>query len=204
MKRFFLTILTIIIVGSCKTVPEPKFENGIYTNPEFGFSVRLPEGWENATAIPRWVLENIPQPETHDLKFMFTNAEPEIGIITKARILASCSKLELPWQKVLDDRGEFRQQLVQRLAKRKSATGENPHIKNYSFKTYSLSGHSYPFPIYEEKIDAYHLKLINKGFLYKHYDGDVCQLVFYLISPPGELENNINPYESVINSLRIY
>ena len=120
MKNYYPIVLAFCALVSCATVPEPTFKDGVYNNPEFGFYVPLPEGWINSDIIPPWVLRQIPQSEVGDLKFMFTNTVPELGIMSKGRILASCSPLKLSWAEVMDDRGKFRLQQIKRLDVRKT------------------------------------------------------------------------------------
>jgi len=101
MKKYFPAFCIIAIFVSCSTIGPPKVENGTYINPEFEFSVKMPDGWMNSKPIPPWVLEQIPPLEKINLKFMFTNTAPQLGIMSKGRILASCGKLEISWEKLL-------------------------------------------------------------------------------------------------------
>jgi hypothetical protein len=202
MKKYYPIVLAFCTLVNCATVPEPTFKDGLYTNPEFGFYANIPEGWINSDIIPPWVLRQIPQSEVRDLKFMFTNTVPELGIMSKGRILASCSTLKLSWAEVMDDRGKFRLQQIKRLDVRKTLLNENPLVKEYFSKTYSLSGHSYPFPLFEEKIDASNLQFFRDSFLYRCDDGGACYIVFYLLSPPDTIEMNYKTYRDVIDSLK--
>ena len=134
---------------------------------------------------------------------MFTNTVPELGMMSKGRILASCSTLKLSWAEVMKDRGKFRLHQIKRLDDRKTLLRENPLVKAYFSKTYSLSGHAYPFHLLEEKIDAYNLQFMRHSFLYRCNDGRACYIVFYLLSPPDTIEMNHKAYRKVIDSFRI-
>ena len=203
MKKYYLLVLIFCALVSCATVPEPTFKDGVYTNPEFGFYAKTPEGWINSDIIPSWVLREIPRSEVGDLKFMFTNTLPDLGITSKGRILASCSTLKPSWDEVMEDRGKFRLQQIKRLDQRKAASNENPLVKDYFSKTYALSGHAYPFHLFEEKIDSYNLQFFRNSFLYQCNRGGACYIVFYLLSPPDTIEMNYKAYREVIDSFRI-
>jgi hypothetical protein len=203
MKKYCLIVFVLCALASCASVPEPSFKDGVYTNPEFGFHANLPEGWLNSRPIPPWVLRQIPRSEAPGLKFMFTNRLPEFGIMSKGRILASCSMLELSWEQVMEDKGKFRLQQIKRLDDRKTLLNENPMVKDYFSKTYSLSGHAYPFHLFEEKIDAYNLQIFRDSFLYRCNAGGACYIVFYLLSPPDMIKMNYRAYREVIESLKI-
>jgi len=202
MKKYYPFFLAFCALVGCATVPEPTFKDGVYTNPEFGFYANIPEGWIKSDIIPPWILRQIPQSEVRDLKFMFTNTIPELGIMSKGRILASCSTLKLSWEEVLADRGKFRLQQIKRLDARKIILNENPLVKDHFSKTYSLSGHSYPFHLFEEKIDAYNLQFFRDSFLYRCDAGGACYIVFYLLSPPDTIDMNHKAYRDVIDSLK--
>ena len=140
------------ILLSCASAPEPSFKDGVYSNPEFGFRASIPAGWVNSTPIPPWVLRQIPRSEIPGLKFMFTNTVPQYGLTSKGRILASCNMLKLTWEEIMADRGKFRLQAIDILDDRKRSLSASTKIKDYFSKTFSLSGHSYPFHFFEEKI----------------------------------------------------
>ena len=201
MNKYYAIVLVFCVVVGCASVPEPTVKDGVYTNPEFGFTTNIPEGWINSDSIPPWVLRQMPRSEVRDLKFMFTNTVPELGIMSKGRILVSCSTIILSWEAVMRDRATFRQQQIERLKIRKSFFEENPQVKDHVSKTYPLSGHSYPFHLFEEKIDAYELQFFRDGYLYRCGDGGACYLVFYLLSPPGSIKMNYKAYRDVIDSL---
>jgi hypothetical protein len=203
MKKKVSMFLTFCVLVSCASAPEPSFKNGVYSNPEFGFRASMPVGWIKSTPIPPWVLRQIPDSEAPGLKFMFTNTVPQFGITTKGRILASCSMLKLTWEEVMADRGKFRLQQIKILDDRKTSLSANPLIKDYFSKTYSLSGHRYPFHLFEDKTDAYEIKIIRNSFLYRCNDSGACYLVFYLLSPPDMFEINYKAYQEVINSMKV-
>jgi hypothetical protein len=201
MKKKISIMFMFCVLVSCASVPEPSFKDGVYSNPEFGFRASMPAGWINSTPIPPWVLPHIPESEAPGLKFMFTNSVPQYGITTKGRILASCSMLKLSWEEVMADRGKFRLLQIKILDDRKAGLSANPLIKDYFSKTYSLTGHRYPFHLFEEKIDAYEIRIIRNSFLYRCNDTGACYLVFYLLSPSDRLQMNYKAYQEVINSM---
>lgn len=203
MKKYYPIVLAFYALVSCASVPEPTVKDGVYTNPEFGFHASIPDGWINSVTILPWVLRQIPSSEVRDLQFMFTNTVPELGNMSKGRILASCSMLDLSWAEVMEDRGKFRLQLIKKLDVRKSLLSENPQIKNYFAKTYALSGHSYPFHLFEEKIDAYELQSFRDSFLYRCDNDRACYIVFYLLSPPDTIKMNYKAYRDVIDSFKV-
>ena len=136
MKKYYPIVLAFCTLMSCASAPEPTFKDGVYTNLEFGFSANLPEGWVKSDIIPPWVLREIPSSEVDDLKFMFTNTVPELGIMSKGRILASCSTLNLSWAALMEDRAKFRLQQIKKLDLRKTLLSGKPQVKEYFSKTY--------------------------------------------------------------------
>jgi len=203
MKKYFPVFWIIIIFVSCSTIPSPKVVNGIYINPEFGFSVKIPGDWVNSKPIPPWVLEQIPPSEKINLKFMFTNSEPQLGIMSKGRILASCSKLEISWEKLLLSWDKEITILTKKLEKNKNDTDKKSNLKKYSYRTYNLSKNVRLMPACYEEIDAYHLKLLRKSFYYKCSDQMACKIFFYAISTPGMFKTNSQAYREMIQTFTI-
>jgi len=203
MKKYFPAFWIIAIFVSCSTIPPPTVVNGTYINPEFGFSVKIPGGWVNSTPIPPWVLEEIPPLEKNNLKFLFTNTEPQLGIMSKGRILASCSKLEISWEKLLLSWDKENAILTKKLEKKKKDTDKKSSIKKYSYRTYNLSKGVSLLPAFYEEIDAYHLKLLRKSFYYKYSDQMACKIIFYAISTPDMFNINSQAYRKTIQTFTI-
>jgi len=203
IKKYFPAFWIIAIFVSCSTIPPPKVENGTYINPEFGFSVKIPGGWVNSKPIPPWVLEQIPPSEKINLKFMFTNTEPQLGIMSKGRILASCSKLEISWVKLLLSWDKERTFLTKKLEKNKNDTDKKSSLKKYSYRTYNLAKDGCLMPACYEEIDAYHLKLIRKRFYYKCSEQTACKIIFYALSTPGMFNINSQAYRKMIQTFTI-
>ena len=203
IKKYFPAFWIIAIFVSCSTIEPPKVENGIYINPKFGFSVKIPDGWVNSWPIPPWVLEQIPPSEKINLKFMFTNTEPQLGIMSKGRILASCSKLEISWEKLLLSWDKARPILIKTLGKKKKDANKKSSVKKYSYRTYNLSKDVCLIPACYEEIDAYHLKLLRKCFYYKCSDQMACKIIFYAISTPGMFKINSQAYRKMIQTFTI-
>jgi len=203
MKKYFPAFWIIAIFVSCSTIPPPTVVNGTYINPEFGFSVKIPGGWVNSTPIPPWVLEEIPPLEKNNLKFLFTNTEPQLGIMSRGRILASCSKLEISWEKLLFSWDKVNTILTKKLEKKKKDTDKKSSIKKYSYRTYNLSKGVSLLPAFYEEIDAYHLKLLRKSFYYKYSDQMACKIIFYAISTPDMFNINSQAYRKTIQTFTI-
>lgn len=203
MEKFFPVFWIIVIFVSCSTIGQPKIENGTYINPEFGFSVKIPGGWVNSKPIPPWVLEQIPPSEKINLKFMFTNTEPQLGIMSKGRILASCNKLEISWEKLLLSWDKVRTILTKKLEKKKKDADKKSSLKKYYYRTYNRSKDVRLMPACYEEIDAYHLKLLRKSFYYKCSDQMACKIIFYAISTPGMFKINSQAYRKMIQTFTI-
>ncbi len=203
MKKYFTAFWIIAILVSCSTIPPPKVENGTYINPEYGFSVKIPGGWLNSTPIPPWILDEIPPSEKNNLKFLFTNTEPQLGIMRKGRILASCSKLDISWEKLLLSWDKVNTILTKKLEKKKKDTDKKSSIKKYSYRTYNLSKGVSLLPAFYEEIDAYHLKLLRKSFYYKYSDQMACKIIFYAISTPDMFNINSQAYRKMIQTFTI-
>jgi len=203
IKKYLPAFWIIATFISCSTTPPPTVVNGTYINPKFGFSIKIPSGWVNSKPIPPWVLEEIPSSEKINLKFMFTNTEPQLGIMGKGRILASCSKLEVPWQKLLLTWDKVRSILIKKLEKKKKDANKESSLKKYSYRTYNRSKDPSIMPAYYEEIDAYHLKLLRKCFYYKCSDQMACKIIFYAISTPGRFKINSQAYRKMIQTFTI-
>ena len=203
MKKYFPVFWIIIIFVSCSTIEQPKVENGTYLNPEFGFSVKIPGGWMNSKPIPPWILEQIPPSEKINLKLLFTNTKPQLGIMSKGRILASCSKLDISWEKLLLSWDKARTILIKKLEKKKKDADNKSSIKKYSYRTYNRSKDVCLMPAGYEEIDAYHLKLLRKSFYYKCSDQMACEIIFYAISTPDMFKINSQAYRKMIQTFTI-
>ena len=203
IKKYFPVFWIIAMFVSCSTTGQPKIENGTYINPEFEFSVKIPGDWVNSKPIPPWVLEQIPPPEKINLKFMFTNTEPQLGIMSRGRILVSCSKLEIPWEKLLLSWDKARIILIKTLENKKKDVDKKPSLKKYSYRTYNRSKDVHLMPECYEEIDAYHLKLLRKSLYYKCSDQMACKIFFYAISTPGMFKTNSQAYREMIQTFTI-
>lgn len=203
IKKYFSAFWIIAIFISCSTILPPRVENGTYINPEFGFSVKIPGGWTNSRQIPPWVLEEIPHLEKNDVKFMFTNTEPQLGMMSKGRILASCSKLEVPWQNLLLSWNKVRSILIKKLEKNKKYANNKSNLKKYSYQTYNRSKTLRLKPAYYEEIDAYHLKLLRNSYYYKCSDQMACKITFFAISTPEMYKINSQTYRKMIQTFTI-
>jgi len=168
-----------------------------------GFSVKIPGGWVNSKPIPPWVLQEIPPSEKINLKFFFTNTEPQLGIMSKGRILASCSKLEISWEKLLLSWDKVNTILTKKLEIKKRNENKKSSIKNYSYRTYNRSKYVCLMPACYEEIDAYHLKLLRKSFYYKCSDQMACKIIFYSISTPEMFKINSKAYRKMIQTFTI-
>jgi hypothetical protein len=203
MKKKFPAFCIIALFVSCSTIPPPKVVNGTYINPEFEFSVKIPVGWVNSKPIPPWVLEKIPPSDKMNLKFMFTNTQPQMGIMSKGRILASCSKLEISWEQLLLSWDKDRIALTKKLKKKKEDSDKNSSIKKYSYQAYNRSKDVSLIPACYEEIDAYHLKLLRIRFYYKCSDQLACKIIFYAISTPEMFKTNSQAYRKMIQTFTI-
>ena len=203
MKTYFPALWMIAILVSCSTIPPPRVENGTFINPEFGFSLKIPGGWVNSKPIPPWVLEQIPPAEKMYLEFMFTNTQPQLGIMSKGRILASCSKLEITWEKLLLSWDKVKTLLTKSLENKKNSTDKKAHIKKYSYRTYNLSKDVCLIPVSYEETDAYHLKLLTNCCYYKCSDLMACKIIFYAISTPEMFKINSQAYRKMIQTFTI-
>jgi hypothetical protein len=203
IKKYFSVFWIIIMFVSCSTIGQPKVENGTYINPKFEFSVKIPGGWVNSKPIPPWVLEQIPPLEKINLKFMFTNTAPQLGIMSKGRILASCGKLEISWEKLLLSWDKEITILTKKLEKNKNNADKKSSLKKYSYQTYNLSKKVRLMPACNEEIDAYHLKLLRKSFYYKGSDQMANKIIFYAISTPGMFKINSQAYRKMIQTFTI-
>ena len=203
IKKYFSVFWIIAIFISCSTTLPPRVENGTYINPEFGFSVKIPDGWTKSTKSRRGFLKKIPHLEKNDLKFMFTNTEPQLGMMSKGRILASCSKLEVPWQNLLLSWNKVRSILIKKLEKNKKHANNKSNLKKYSYRTYNRSKTLRLIPAYYEEIDAYHLKLLRNSYYYKCSDQMACKITFFAISTPEMYKINSQTYRKMIQTFTI-
>lgn len=197
MKNLLTTILCVCFFTSCATIPPPRIENGLYINPKYEYSIKLPENWTQKEEIPDWLNNNVSSDTKNMIKIIFFNNDTN-GMI----IIANDDT-------IVDLQGINGKQLGNIFEKSLSREAEKirkkPYVKNVSYTVYEPASIITPSLVSttEAFIETEFAKMVieNNGYLYVCQEDDTCMLSISLISLSRTFDENKKVFEEVIKSL---
>lgn len=196
--RLPLFALIILIFTGCATYPKPRFEKDMYINPEFEFSITIPEGWEKVEKPPSWLAKDLPFGVTHKIRLLLFNKETNsmIGLMSDSSIIDARMLSSYTLEKIYKDRYEDQ----------KKANDQNPYISNYRYFVRSNAFDCLDMPIVEQTLtyetDFQTLRGDAKTFFYNCHKDDSCELTVFYFSDVKTFDLNYRYYSGIIDSLK--
>jgi len=189
MKKIFI-VISLLLITSCATYPPPKVENGIYTNPELQFSLRVPHGW--------MYTENIPIDQFVMFQPTFiSNFTYGFFLIT-----GEISKLDLRYIPPSD----LKKNLSIELEKQKKEELKHKLMKSIDFEIYETNVGEIPNlfasvdKIIEDSDSILHVNI--KSYIYTCHENFTCIVDLGVVSDPRSLNDNLRALERFVKSLR--
>ena len=198
MKNLLIIVMCVCFFTSCASVPPPRIENGLYINPEYSYSIKLPSGWVQKEKIPDWLKDDVSSDFTDKIKIVFFNNETN-GMIIVANNKSIFDLQNINSKQLRDALEKVLECEVEKLKKR-------PYLENVSYKVYKPSSIITPelVTVMEGIVATEFMKLTiqNNGFIYVCENDDACIFSISLISLSRTFEENKKAFESIISSLQ--
>lgn len=196
-----IPLVASLFIISCATYPPPRVENGLYINPKYEFSVKIPEGWTQTQEIPKWMGRQAATFAGPRSVIAFFNKE------TKAAIQLSCNHSSLS-MKVMDYKNSFRKNTEERFDKLKKDSSKNPYIKNLTYRLYWFTDTGQPSrfgeisALYDTEVES--KKMYAEGFIFGCHKDDTCVVSVVMVSEAETFDKNMRVFTQVVDSLRHY
>lgn len=197
MKKLLVILMTVCFLASCASVPPPRVENGLYINPKFQYSIKLPQGWVQKEDIPDWLKKDVSSDLRDKIQIVFFNNETNGAIIIandKTFIdLQSCSKKQIS-------------NAIEKALKREvDNVRSKPYVEKINYTVYEPSSLNTPnlISVTEGTVATEFMKvaLENNSFIYMCDDDDTCVFSIILISLSRTFEENKKVFKEIIDSL---
>jgi hypothetical protein len=193
--RSFPIFLCLIVIGCAASPPSPSIKDGYYINPEYGFSIKVPEGWQALKELPEWYRETLSHEHQEDFRVMFINDN------RKGIIVVASSEWRFGFISLHDGsttRGVIDRQLHSYFKQRENELTRDPRVKRYSYEV--KEGGRYFEAMYVE-MNHKELKMVNAGKVYDYKRG-LYEVHVYLLSDIESLDGGYEVYRQVVESLQ--
>lgn len=177
----------------CATHPPARIENGLYINPKYAFSIRVPEGWQQTEKTPPWMNKGMPPDKRAKIRIMFFNKGTNgIIFVASKKTFVSFDSVSRHGDRVYED-------MKSKFQKEKERQEKLPYVKYYSYEF------SYIREWSEEVLletEMFVMKGKARGFLYGCHQDDSCIVSVNLVSEVKTFDQNYEVFEKVVKSLR--
>lgn len=198
MHVFVLSML-LMLVASCVAVEPPRFENGLYVNPNSQFTVSLPNGWEPTQELPDLLTKEESSFVRQQITTTFSDSKSNSFILVSAESLN-----DVDWS------------LVKQFSKDLAMHLEKGYANDKKIFLKDPSNRSYEYTVYKEQIDncdshcvvakiGMHgggLKGAGHNILYKSKYGHVYTVSMVFVAPEDQFANSLGAYEKVVDSFQ--
>ncbi|MCK5340969.1 MAG: hypothetical protein KAJ60_07835 [Desulfobulbaceae bacterium] len=203
MQKILLSagILLLLLYG-CAPHQRPRFEEGLYLNPEYEFSLQTPSGWESVETLPGWLTHEMPTAKKNLIRVLFLHPNKrDLMIVTSER---STSGRILNF---LDGGAAIQQVINMYYNQRQQALAGVPFVEKFSYSTKGGSGHGRrPGIIGVEEIffkgaAGSAMQSVKTDCVYECHGSTTCFVSLMLLSGSDTYEENFKIYEDVLASL---
>jgi hypothetical protein len=199
MKRKHMVIWGVsLLVISCTTVETTRVENGLYINPAYRFSLRVPAGWETSDKLPVMLKKQVPSITRQKIKATFSDLK------NKCFILVSAEKTETDWVSFKMYSDKIIKSVDEYLAKEKKKFLKSPDSNYYRYEIYQDQIENCDRDCIATKIDfcAADLKGSGRNILYKSDDGMVYTVALILIAREERYAASLRVFKTVLDSFQ--
>jgi hypothetical protein len=181
---------------SCATVAPAKVENGLYINPEYQFSVRVPTGWDMSKEIPPSLGKGMSFVSRQKFKAAFTDLK------NKRFILVMAEKTEADWVSFRMYVDKFITALDKNLAEQRKKFLAKPGWKDYRYEICDDRIKACDETCVASKIDFHHqdLKATGHNIVYKSNHGMLYAISVILVAREEVYETGMTHFRSVVDS----
>jgi hypothetical protein len=203
-RRSMMKYKCVILIGvllqciSCAHIEPARVENGIYINPEYHFSIHVPNGWMWSEKIPDIISKGMSIVSREKFKATFYDLD------SKSFILVAAEKTEADM-------------LSLKLFSNKFITALDNNFAKNKKKFLNKSGwHDYRYEIYKDKIENcdsvcvatkidFHFqdnKATGHNIMFESKYGKIYSSTLILVAGEEEFMNSLDEFSAVVNSFQ--
>lgn len=188
----------LLLIISCATVEPTRVENGLYINPAYQFSLRVPAGWEISEELPGVLKKRMSFVSRRNFKATFSDLK------NKCFILVSAEKTEADWVSFRMYSDKFIASLDEFFAKEKKKFLKTPGSNYYRYEIYQDQIENCDSDCIATKIDfqAKDLKASGQNILYKSDHGMLYTVALILIAREERYATSLRVFKTVVDSFQ--
>lgn len=197
MKHRHMVLLGLLsLVISCAAVEPAKVENGLYTNPEYQFSLRVPAGWETSEELPGMLKKNMSLVSKQNFKATFSDLK------NKSFILVSAEKTDMDWVSFKMYSDKFITSLDNFFSKERKKFLKKPGTDHYRYEVYRDQIENCDSDCIASKIEfqATDLKASGHNIIYKSDRGMLYTVALILIAREERYATSLRIFDAVADS----
>ena len=198
MKYYIYTLCVLLIFSGCATVKPAKVENGLYSNPEYEFSILMPKGWELAAEPPSMLKKRMSAVAGKKIKAIFTDMK------NKRFIIVGAEKTQADWMSFNMYSDKFTASLDGFFAKAKKKFLSNPGAKSYSYEIYADRIQNCPEKCIVSKSDFHFQDLKARGYniAFLSERGMMYAVSLILVAREEQYANGLEILKTVVRSFQ--
>lgn len=188
----------LLLIISCAAVELTRVENGLYINPAYQFSLRVPAGWETSEKLPGMLKKGMSFVSRQ--KFKATFSDPK----NKSFILISAEKTETDWVTFKMYSDKFIASFDKSFTKQKKKFLKKPGSNYYRYEIYQDQIENCDSDCIASKIDfhATDLKVTGHNILYKSDHGILYTVALILIAREERYATSLRVFKTVVDSFQ--
>lgn len=196
--KHIVTLGLLLLLVSCAKVEPPRVENGLYINPAYQFSLRVPDGWEVSEQGPISLKKELSFLTNKKIKTTFSDFS------NKCFILVAAERTEMDWTsfKMYDDK--FTSSLDSYYAREKKKYAKDPDVQNYQYEIYTNQIENCAGNCIAAKLEfqAQDLMVTGHNIVYKSNSQMLYTVTLILISREQQQASNVKIYQTVVDSFQ--
>lgn len=199
MKNQHLVVWGVLLLFiSCAAVEPTRVENGLYINPPYQFSLRVPAGWEVSEEIPEILKKGMSFVSSQKFKATFSDLK------NKRFILVSAEKTEADWVSFKMYSDKFIASLDEFFSKEKNKFLKKPGSHDYRYEIYKDKIENCDGDCIATKIDFHFqdLKATGHNIVYKSDYGMVYAVSLILIAREKQHATSLRVFKTVVESFQ--
>ena len=194
-RQMALLFLLLLIIG-CAAVEPARVEKGVYTNPEYQFSLHVPVGWETSKELPVALKKSMSFVSRQNFKATFSDLK------NKSFILVSAEKTNLDWVSFKMYSDKFTQSLNDFFAREKKKFLKKSGAAYYRYEVYQDQIENCDSECAASKIEfqAADLKASGQNIVYKSDHGMLYTVALILIAREERYATGLRVFQTVVDS----
>jgi len=199
MKHKHLVVWgVLLLVIACATVEPTRVENGLYINPAYQFSLRVPAGWETSEELPGVFKKGMSFLSSQKFKATFSDSN------NKCFILVAAEKTETDWVSFKMYSDKFIASLDDFFAKKKKKYLKIPDWHDYHYEIYKDKIENCDGNCIATKIDFHFqdLKATGHNIVYKSHYGMLYSVSLIFIAREKQHATNLRVFKTVLDSFQ--